>query len=74
MAKPDDRSDNVEKLQEIAQNTAANIDETEEYIAQYGDHMGEEQLQNMKAKNERRRQSLQGVRREIHDEYEDQLE
>lgn len=72
MAKPDDRSDNVEKLREIAQNTAANIDETEEYIAMYGDNMNEEQLQNLIAKNERRRQSLKGVREEIRDEYHDQ--
>ena len=38
----------------------------------YGDNMNEEQLQNLIAKNERRRQSLKGVREEIRDEYHDQ--
>lgn len=62
--KPDDRSDNVEKLQQMVHNTIENINEAEESI-ELGN---EENRQEIEQKNERRRQSIQGMREEIKDE------
>ncbi|UII58361.1 small acid-soluble spore protein Tlp (plasmid) [Cytobacillus spongiae] len=62
---PDDRSDNVEKLQGMVQHTIENMERAEESIS-FTD--SEEQLQSIKDKNERRRESLQAFRNEIKDE------
>lgn len=62
---PDDRSDNVEKLQGMVQHTIENMEKAEESMA-FTDN--EEQLQSIKAKNERRRESLAAFRNEIKDE------
>ncbi|WP_341356411.1 small acid-soluble spore protein Tlp [Rossellomorea sp. y25] len=61
----DDRSDNVEKLQGMVQHTIENMEKAEESMA-FTD--SEEQLQSIKDKNERRRESLQAFRNEIQDE------
>ncbi len=61
----DNRSDNVEKLQGMVQHTLENIDRAEESMACTD---SEEQLQSIRAKNERRRESLQAFRSEIKDE------
>ncbi|WMT27645.1 small acid-soluble spore protein Tlp [Bacillus aerius] len=60
----DDRSDNVEKLQDMIENTIENIDKSE--VA-----MGlstEEEKQMIKQKNENRRTSIDAMRSEIKDE------
>ncbi len=62
---PDDRSDNVEKLQEMIHNTIENIDEAEESM-QFTD--SSEQRQQIEAKNERRRESIDAMRSEVKDE------
>jgi small acid-soluble spore protein (thioredoxin-like protein) len=62
---PDDRSDNVEKLQGMVQHTIENMEKAEESMA-FTD--SEEQLQSIKDKNERRRESLEAFRSEIKDE------
>ncbi|MED0659976.1 small acid-soluble spore protein Tlp [Bacillus smithii] len=62
---PDDRSDNVEKLQNMIHHTIENMERAEESMA-YTD--SEEQLKKIKEKNERRRQSIEGFRNEIKDE------
>ncbi len=71
MAKPDDRSDNVEKLQEMTQNTLKRYHETEEYLELHADEMNPEQVEQMQAKNERRLESVRGFREEIKDEASD---
>jgi small acid-soluble spore protein (thioredoxin-like protein) len=63
--KPDDRSDNVEKLQEMICNTIENMEEAEESLA-FTD--SEEQRQMIEAKNERRRESIDAFRAEVKDE------
>ncbi len=63
--KPDDRSDNVEKLQEMIENTIVNMEEAEESMA-FTD--SDEQRQQIEAKNERRRESLESFRSEVRDE------
>ncbi|MBS4221844.1 small acid-soluble spore protein Tlp [Lederbergia citrea] len=62
--KPDDRSDNVEKLQEMVFNTIENMEEAEASM-QFSDG---EQKANIEQKNERRRESIEGMREEIKDE------
>lgn len=62
--KPDDRSDNVEKLQDMVQNTIDNIEEAEATMA-ISD--GKDQA-DIKQKNERRRESIEGMREEIQEE------
>lgn len=63
--KPDDRSDNVEKLQAMIQNTEDNIHKAEESLALTD---SEEQRQQIEAKNDRRRESIQSFKSEIKDE------
>ncbi|AQS59133.1 small acid-soluble spore protein Tlp [Desulforamulus ferrireducens] len=70
MAKPDDRSDNVEKLQEMVQNTIENLEEAHETLENTS--LSEEQRQAIIAKNKRREESIRGFRQEIKDEYADQ--
>lgn len=62
--KPDDRSDNVEKLQDMVQNTIENMEKAEA-TAEFAD--GEQRAQ-IEAKNERRRESIDAMRSEIKDE------
>jgi len=61
---PDDRSDNVEKLQEMIVNTIDNMQEAEETMQNVN---GDERAQ-IEAKNERRRESIDAMRSEIKDE------
>jgi small acid-soluble spore protein (thioredoxin-like protein) len=61
---PDDRSDNVEKLQEMIVNTEDNIQEAEDTMQNVN---GDERAQ-IEAKNERRRESIDAMRSEIKDE------
>lgn len=62
--KPDDRSDNVEKIQDTVKNTIANMEAAEETMA-FSD--GRE-LEALKEKNARRKESIKGLRAEIIDE------
>ncbi len=63
-AKPDDRSDNVEKLQSMVQNTLENIEAAEETAA----FAGPEERAKIEAKNKRRKEAVRGLREEIKDE------
>ncbi|MEQ6077711.1 small acid-soluble spore protein Tlp [Bacillus subtilis] len=61
---PDDRSDNVEKLQDMVQNTIENIEEAEASM----EFASGEDKQRIKEKNVRREQSIEAFRNEIQDE------
>lgn len=63
--KPDDRSDNVEKLQSMIHDTIENMEAAEETL-QFTD--SEDQRQQIKAKNQRRRESIDSFREEVKDE------
>lgn len=65
---PDDRSDNVEKLQKMIHNTIENMHEAEESMKT----ASEEQRLQIKEKNQRRLESIAAMREEIKDEYHDQ--
>jgi small acid-soluble spore protein (thioredoxin-like protein) len=62
---PDDRSDNVEKLQSMIHNTIENMEAAEESL-EFTD--SEQQRQQIEAKNERRRESIDTFRSEVKDE------
>jgi small acid-soluble spore protein (thioredoxin-like protein) len=67
--KPDDRSDNVEKLQEMVQDTIQNIEEAHETLQ--NDDLNESERQQILDKNKRREESIEGMRAEIKDEARD---
>ena len=62
--KPDDRTDNVEKIQDTVKNTIANMEAAEETMA----FTDGRELEALKRKNERRKESIDGLRKEIVDE------
>ncbi|MFD2760311.1 small acid-soluble spore protein Tlp [Lentibacillus juripiscarius] len=62
--KPDDRSDNVEKLQDMVQDTIQNIEEAHETM----EYSSGEQKEKIQAKNKRREEAIEGMRQEIKDE------
>lgn len=61
---PDDRSDNVEKLQKNVQNTIENIEAAHETMK----FASGEDKEKIVAKNRRREEAIQGMREEIKDE------
>ncbi|XOQ48479.1 MAG: small acid-soluble spore protein Tlp [Eubacteriales bacterium] len=63
--KPDDRSDNVERIQENINHTIENMRKAEEMIEETSD---ETMRRNLIAKNENREEALKGMRREIREE------
>lgn len=65
--KPDDRRDNVEKIQYNINHTISNYRETEDLIQATDDP---EEIERLKEKNKRREQSLSGMKREIKEEAE----
>ncbi len=63
---PDDRSNNVERLKQMAENTKKNIKE-----AEFGmEFAGPKEAQQIKEKNERRNKALDAFIAEMHDEAE----
>lgn len=64
-AKPDDRRDNVERIQFNIDNTIKNYRETEDAIKLAED---EKQKRELEEKNKRRAQALKGMREEIREE------
>lgn len=62
--KPDVRSDNVEKLQDMMKNTKENMEAAEEMMA----YVDENERKALKQKNARREESMSGFREEILDE------
>ena len=63
--KPDDRTDNVERIQFNIDNTIRNYRETKDVIKITED---EKQRQELEEKNQRRNQALKGMRKEIQQE------
>lgn len=72
MAKPDDRSDNIEKLQNAIENTMQNVRQSADFVKAHADEMRESDREDILAKNRRREQAIEGFRAEIKDEADDQ--
>lgn len=62
--KPDDRSDNAEKLENMIHDTLENMDEAEETM-EFSSGQEKEQI---KEKNKRRQEAVKGMQHEIKDE------
>lgn len=71
MAKPDDRSDNVKKLQNMLQNTEENFREAQEYLDEHAEEISAQEKEQIRQKNEFRKRSIAGYREEIKDEAHD---
>ncbi len=65
--KPDDRSDNVEKLQEQVTDTIENLEEAHETLQM---DLPPDQREALLEKNRRREEAIAGKRKEIQDEWE----
>lgn len=65
---PDNRNDNVEKLQEMVQNTMENMEEAEKTLDR---QVSAEDRAGIEAKNERREDAIAFMREEIKDESKD---
>jgi small acid-soluble spore protein (thioredoxin-like protein) len=61
---PDDRSNNVERLQSMVQNTIENIEEAQDTLQ----FASSEERERIEAKNLRREESINAMREEIKDE------
>ncbi len=70
MAKPDDRSDNAEKLEEAVQNTIENLEQSEHYLDEHSVELSPEESSALRQKNENRRAAIDSLRSEIQDEQE----
>ncbi|TZE81532.1 small acid-soluble spore protein Tlp [Calorimonas adulescens] len=68
MPKHDDRSDNVEKLQDMIHDTIENYREAEDYIKLHAEELSKEEIDRIKEKNRHRLESIHGMRDEIADE------
>jgi len=62
--KPDDRSDNYEKLQSMVEDTAQNIEKSEETM----EHLSGKEKAALKEKNERREAAINSFEQEMEDE------
>ena len=67
MAKPDDRSDNVEKIQHAISNTVENFREAEDFVQAHRDEMSAKDLADIDAKNHRRQEAIEGFRSKMKD-------
>jgi len=65
---PDDRSDNVERLQDHLRNTYENLEEAEDFVKAHDEDLPPKQIDQVRDKNERRRQAIRDFRDEIKDE------
>lgn len=72
MAKPDDRSDNVQKLNTSIQKTIENFREGQDYLNEHADEITGEEIQQIEKKNSKRLNAIEGFRAEVQDEKADQ--
>ena len=71
MAKPDDRSDNVGKLQNMIHDTEENFREAKDYYKAHAREISNKEKEQIKEKNDRREDSISAFRSEIKDESRD---
>ncbi|MFD0960788.1 small acid-soluble spore protein Tlp [Paenibacillus chungangensis] len=68
MAKPDNRADNAEHLEQHIQNTKANMQEANDYLAEHAEEISAVDKNNIEEKNERRQNSIAAFQSEVQDE------
>ncbi|WP_404456718.1 small acid-soluble spore protein Tlp [Virgibacillus necropolis] len=72
MPKPDDRSNNPERIENTIGHTMQNMNEARDYVKAHSGEISEEEKQQIKEKNQRREESIHGMREEIKDEINEQ--
>ncbi|WP_163526141.1 small acid-soluble spore protein Tlp [Halobacillus ihumii] len=68
MAKPDDRSNNKERIEKNIGHTLQNMDEANDYVKAHSEEMSQEEMNQIQEKNQRREDSIESLREEIKDE------
>lgn len=68
MAKPDNRADNAEHLQQHIEDTQQNLQEAEDYLDEHAEEISNVDKQNILEKNDRRKNSIQAFESEKQDE------
>jgi len=67
-SKPDDRSDNAEKIEYNIQHTQENWREANDYLKAHQNELSAQEKQQVETKNLRREAAIEGFREEIKDE------
>lgn len=70
--KPDNRSNNAERIENTIGHTLQNMDEARDFLKAHSEELSEEEKRRIEEKNERRAHSIDGMREEIKDEVEHQ--
>lgn len=68
MAKPDNRADNEAHLQEHIDHTLANLREAKDYLDEHADEITPDEKEDIEAKNDRRKESINAFIAEKRDE------
>ena len=71
LSKPDNRADNVEKLQQLIHDTQENYREAEDYLKAHNGEMSAKDQTQIEEKNQKRAAAINGFRSEIKDEVQD---
>lgn len=70
--KPDDRSNNPERLENAIGHTLQNMNEARDFEKAHSEELSQEDKQQIEEKNARRERAIEGMREEIKDEVSDQ--
>lgn len=68
MARPDSRTENVDKLNKRAEHTIENLNEAQEYLQEHAEELAPQEAAAIRAKNERRRENIEALEGEIEEE------
>ncbi|NMM53432.1 small acid-soluble spore protein Tlp [Paenibacillus aquistagni] len=68
MAKPDDRSNNAERIQNNIANTVKKVQDTADYLNEHASEISGEEINQLKHKNENRKQAISSLKQEYQDE------
>jgi len=68
MAKPDGRTENVDRLMKNVRHTIENLNEAEAYLQEHAEELSPEQAAAIREKNERRRENIDRLKEEVEEE------
>ncbi|MDA3129345.1 small acid-soluble spore protein Tlp [Aliibacillus thermotolerans] len=66
--KPDDRSNNKDRIENTIGHTLQNMNEARDYLKAHSEELSEEEKRRIEEKNKRRAESIEGMREELKDE------
>ena len=68
MARPDSRTENVDRLEKTVKHTLENVDDSQQYLTEHADELSPQQASDIRASNERRLANVKTLEREIEEE------